>query len=77
MGDLDDLVGVIGRRGTSAEERRDQAEDRIRHWTRRRDEALASKNRLEAEDCDSKITYWSTRLRSLEERMAQMRDERT
>jgi hypothetical protein len=62
MGDLDDLVGAIGRRGTTAEERRAQAEDRIRHWTRKRDEARARKNRLEAEDCECKITFWSTRL---------------
>jgi hypothetical protein len=69
MGDMDDLAGVVGRRGTTAEERKIQAADRIRFWTRKRDEARASKNRAEAEDCESKITYWSARLRALEERM--------
>lgn len=69
MGDMDDLVGALARHGTTAEERKAQAEDRIRHWSRKRDEARASKNRVEAEDCESKIRYWSMRLQGLEERM--------
>lgn len=69
MEDLDELVGTLGRRGSTAEERKAQAEDRIRHWTRKRDEARASKNHVEAEDCESKVRYWSMRLRVLEERM--------
>lgn len=70
MGDLDDLVGALGRRGTTAAERRAQAEDRIRYWTRKRDQARARKDRAEAQDCESKIRYWSMRLKGLQERMA-------
>lgn len=70
MEHLDELVGAIGsRRGTTAEERKAQAEDRIRYWTRKRDEARAGKQRAEAEDCESKVRYWSDRLRGLEKRM--------
>jgi predicted transcriptional regulator len=56
-----------GRRGTTGEERKIQAQDRIRYWTRKRERARASKNRGEAEDCESKIRYWSMRLRGLAE----------
>lgn len=69
MEDLGNVVGELARRGTTAEERREQAEDRIRYWTRKRDQARASKNHVEAEDCESKVRYWSMRLRGLEERM--------
>lgn len=69
MEDPDDLMGTLRRRGTTGEERTIQAQDRIRYWTRKRELARASKNRGEAEDCESKIRYWSMRLRGLEERM--------
>jgi hypothetical protein len=77
VGDLEDLVGATGRRGTTAEERRAQAVERIRFWTGKRDEARANKTRVDLVNCDAKIIYWANRLRSLEERMAQVRHEVT
>lgn len=70
MGDSE-LVGELGRRGTTAEERIAQAEERIRHWTRKLEEARTEKRRAEAADCEGKIGYWTARLRGLIQRMAQ------
>jgi hypothetical protein len=67
----DELVGAIARRGTTGEERRTQALERIGFWTGKRDQARAKKLHVETADCETKIAYWSTRLRALEERMAQ------
>lgn len=69
--DFDELLGAIGRRGTTAEERKAQAQGRIGFWTGKRDQARANKQHIEATDCEMKIAYWTARLRALDQRMAQ------